>query len=328
MFLLNLIKVARFMLPFMKTQNRFNDQFIDGFLASCCQQHNQSLKESTVFKIKKYYAVGIPLLATTYKKLYGRHLSENERKNAALMGIYSPLIDDFTDEKSLSNEALDHLTTNPKGFSPANLSECVARKAGMHLMNQVKNPEDCLHALQQVIAAQHRSQKQLQPGNDRKELLQITLEKGGWAIIFYHYAIDEKPSQQMLNLLYLKGGLLQLCNDIFDIYKDHKEGIETYANTCDDFKGFEAYFSGECRRFVQEASMISVKKADREFFVTFMVLGMARALVALRMFSKLQVSLGGGRLPFSQLSRKQLICDMEKPVNLLKMVWFAYKLQA
>jgi hypothetical protein len=54
---------------------------------------------------------------------------------------------------------------------------------------------------------------------------------------------------------------------------------------------------------------------------------MATAIVALRMLEKLQKRLGGGVLPILQLERKQLICDMDKPINMLKMVWFAYKLQ-
>jgi hypothetical protein len=197
----------------------------------------------------------------------------------------------------------------------------------LFFLENVKSADDFLHTLKKAIQAQHWSKRQMNPDVSRNELQSIALEKGGWAQILFHYIIDELPTQQTMDTLYLLGGLIQMCNDIFDVYKDFKEGIATFANTSDNYKTLEKYYTNECREFVKAARALPYKKDDKEFFIIIFVHLLAKGIVALRMLDKLQKQLGEGVLPFAQLERKQLICDMEKPLNFIKMIWFAHKVQ-
>ncbi len=324
MFLPRLIKVTRFVFRFFKTQNQFNDEFIDAYLQPFYKQYNKELKHSALLKIKKYYCLGIPLTCAAYTKIYGRKLSGIEREYATLTGIITPLIDDFTDERTLSNEAIDKLTSSPANYEARTLEEAVVKTILCFLLEKVTSPEGFLYALKQTIQAQHWSQRQMEPGVPQDELRNITLEKGAWSHIFFHYIINEVPTQQTIDTFHLMGGLLQMSNDIFDVYKDFKEGIATYANTCDDYAALEKYYVKECRKFVSQARALPYERPNLEFFITFFVFVMARGIVALRMLYKLQKKLGGGVLPIEKLERKQLICDMEKPVNSIKTAWFTY----
>jgi hypothetical protein len=102
-----------------------------------------------------------------------------------------------------------------------------------------------------------------------------------------------------------------MCNDIFDVYKDYKEGIATFANTCDDYCSLEEYYIVKCRKFVKLVRELPYKKNDLNFFISFHTLIIARGIVALQMLSKLQIGLGGGILPIGKLDRKKLICDIK-----------------
>jgi hypothetical protein len=127
MSLLNLIKVARFIFNFLKIQNRFNDKFIDSYLQPFNKKYNRELKESTLLKIRKYYCLGIPLAVATYTKLFGRKPSKNEREFAILMGIFVPLVDDFTDDNTLNSEAIDQLISSPADYEPKTPEEAVVK---------------------------------------------------------------------------------------------------------------------------------------------------------------------------------------------------------
>ena len=193
-------------------------------------------------------------------------------------------------------------------------------------LENVKSADGFLATLKKVIDAQHRSIRQTDFDVPRDELLQIALAKGGWSMVLWHYIIDEDPTPQIIQTLYLVGGIGQICNDIFDVYKDFKEGIATYANTCDEFRLLENYYIEKSKEFVKLVRALPYKRNDLIFFISFHTLGIARGIVALRMLSKLQLQLGGGVLPIGKLDRKTLICDMEKPINIFLMAKIAYKI--
>jgi hypothetical protein len=318
MYLLRLIIVSRFVFNFFKAQKLYNNQFIDAYLQPFHEQYGRSLKSSALEKIKKYYCLGIPVTCASYKKIYGKSLSEKERELATLTGIITPLIDDFTDEKTLSDENIEALTSSPETYVPGSVEEAIVQSILCTLVKAVPSAEGFLYALNRTIKAQHLSVKQMDKNVTQDELLHITLEKGAWSHIFFHYLIDEIPTAETISAMDTMGGMLQMSNDIFDVYKDYKDGISTMPNTCADYGIFENYYTKECKKFCAMARALPYKKKDIEFFITFIAFVMARGIVALHMLRRLQRVIGGGVLPFNKLERKQLICDMEKPVNALK----------
>jgi hypothetical protein len=84
-----------------------------------------------------------------------------------------------------------------------------------------------------------------------------------------------------------------MYSDIFEVYKDFKDGIATFANTCDDYKALEEHYINECRKFVKAAKDLPYKKRDKDLYITFYVLVVvSTAIVALCKLSKLQIQLG------------------------------------
>lgn len=326
MHLLRLITVSKFVFNFFKVQQQYNKQFIDSYLLSFHQAYGKKIGDAALQKIKKYYCLGIPVTCASYKKIYGKKLSEKERELATLTGIITPLIDDFTDEKTLSNENIETLTSSPETYDPKSVEEAIVKSILCKLHEKVPSRDSFLYALNRTIKAQHLSVKQMDKSVTQEELLHITLEKGAWSHIFFHYIIDEIPTPETIAAMDTMGGMLQMSNDIFDVYKDYKDGISTIPNTCNNYYVFEKYYTEECLKFCVMARALPYNKKDLEFFVTFIAFVMARGIVALHMLKHLQNKIGGGVLPFDQLERKQLICDMEKPVNALKTAWYTLRI--
>ena len=127
MYLLRIIRVARFVFRFFSIQKKYNDQFIDAYLQPFHEKYGRTISDPTLKKIKKYYCLGIPVTCNSYKKLYGKTLSDKERELATITGIITPIIDDFTDEKTLTRDRLEALTSDPKNFNATTVEEEIVK---------------------------------------------------------------------------------------------------------------------------------------------------------------------------------------------------------
>jgi hypothetical protein len=326
MYFLRIIRIIWFFLRFIRKQRKFNDSFIPSFLLPFNLRYNKELATSSLKKIRAYYCFGVPLVCEAYTRIYGRHLSAEERENAVLGGIATPLIDDFTDNKEYLQSELEGLMSLTELKNPAKPEEAIVNKILCILYERVSNPEGFAAAFNKVIKAQYESEKQLRQDLGSDEILRITWEKGAWSHILFHYLIREVPSQQDICMIYQMGGMLQITQDVFDIHKDVSDGITTLATTCSDFREFEEFYRAGCMKFCKLARQLPYDKADLEFFIILFANIMARGIVAIRMLSKQQVACGGGILPYEKLERKHLVCDMDRPANFLKMIWYGYTL--
>jgi len=62
-----------------------------------------------------------------------------------------------------------------------------------------------------------------------EELETITAEKGGSSVLLFRSLLDPALSTEEAEALYRFGDLIQLCDDIFDLWQDAQSGIETLA---------------------------------------------------------------------------------------------------
>lgn len=328
LFISRLLLTIRFIFRFIAQQKAFNAAFIPTYLAGFEHLPPGHIPPEVRKKIETYYCLGIPLTCAVYNQLYRVGLTDAERKNTVLAAIATPLIDDFTDQKAMSPEQLTQLILQPETFLATTMPQAIVKDALLQLKANTTDPAAALDALNHAFAAQLASEKQTDPATPPAELLRLSLQKGAWSHVVFHYLITNTPSPQLVALLQHMGGLLQLSNDFFDVYKDHNDGICTVANTCANFSQLIDYYCNECKKFCKTARSLPHPKPQTERFITFMALIMARGLVALRQYQKLQTAQGGGLLRYQQLSRKQLIVDMEKPINMWRTVKACHQITA
>jgi hypothetical protein len=136
----------------------------------------------------------------------------------------------------------------------------------------------------------------------------------------------EKPaSEAMWEVLFYVGSLMQFSNDLFDMFKDLRDGIVTLPDRCTDFNKLKQFYIlrvKECNRLIYA---LPYEQHKKEEFAIAMHLIISRSIVVFDKMIGLEKK-SGKPLIFNKLTRKQLICDMEKPKNIIKWLYYSYKL--
>jgi len=310
-------------------QKRFNKAFLLPYLDELEKRHNGKFQPEQKNKIVNYYGLFITsFLCSSYKRLYGKALTDDERKRATLFGILTPVGDDLFDVDKLNTDDIRTITFNPESYHAVTFSGRVAKEVQTYLLQHVPFKNEYLEASKNVLDIQAETIKQTKPTLSREETERITYTKGAVSVIIYHQCLDDAASHQMLETLFYVGSLYQLGNDIFDLYKDVRDNIYTLVNTCDDFAAFRKAFIERVRAQNRRIMALPYKHKNKKEFCVIINTINARSLVALDKFVRLQKKWGGKKIDWWLLERKDMIVDMEKKRNLLSWLRYASMLPA
>jgi hypothetical protein len=289
-------------------------------------EYGGKFKEEQKQKILNYYGLFITsFLCSSYKKLQGKILSNAERKRATLFGILTPVGDDLFDEDKLNIESIQSITFSPETYTATTFPAQVAKKIQFFLLQDVPHKEAYLQAAKNVLKIQIETVKQTNPAISIQQLEYITYTKGAASVIIYHQCLDDIADEKMQEVLFLIGSLYQLGNDIFDLYKDVRDGIYTLVNTCDNFSNFRKSFLQRIQLQNRKIMELPYPEKDKNEFCFVMNTINARSVVALDQFVQMQ-NKAGKKINWQQMQRKDMVVDMEKPRNFLKWLHYAYKL--
>lgn len=314
--------IARKVYKEIKIQKQFNRNFLIPYLDELEKKYNGKFQTEQKKKILDYYGLFITsFLCSSYKRLYGKILTDEERKRATLFGVLTPVGDDLFDIDKLDNISIREITFHPETFNANTFSSHIAKEIQAYLLQSVPHKEAYIKASKDVLDIQVETILQTNPEISKDEMRRITYTKGAVSVIIYHQCLDDMADEQMLEVLFLIGSLYQLGNDIFDLYKDVRDKIYTLVNTCDDYNLFKKDFIERVRLQNQKIYALPYSKKDKEDFCIVMNTINARSLVAIDQFIETQKKYKG-KVNWQELDRKEMIVDMEKPKNILK--WMKY----
>lgn len=310
----------------LQVQKRYNKTFLVPYLKTLEEKYNGSFSAEQKNKIINYYGLFITsFLCSSYKRLNGKTLTENERKRATLFGILTPVGDDLFDVSKLNKESIRQLTFYPETLTATTFSAHVAKEIQTYLLQHVVHKEAYITASKNVLDIQEETIKQTNASISQEEIERITYIKGAVSVIIYHQCLDDKADEQMQETLFIVGSLYQLGNDIFDLYKDVRDNIYTLVNTCKDYKACRKKFLGRVILQNKKIMALPFDKKEKETFCIIMNTINARSMVALDQFVKFQ-NKKEATINWWQLDRKDMIVDMEKPANFLKWLYYIHKL--
>ena len=113
----------------IKTQRRFNKTFLISYLNELEAKYEGRFGHELRGKILNYYGLFITsFLCSSYKRLYGKTLSGDERKRASLFGILTPVGDDLFDIDKLDNEHIREITFYPESYNATTFLSKVAKE--------------------------------------------------------------------------------------------------------------------------------------------------------------------------------------------------------
>ena len=310
----------------IKIQKRFNRQFLIPYLQNLEQQYGGTFPPAQVKKILNYYGLFIPsVLCASYKRLYGKKLTEEERKRVTLFGILTPVGDDLFDIDKLDVESIRSITYTPDAYNALTFSSKVAKQIQSYLIQSVPNKEAYIKASKDVFEIQLETIKQTNPLISIEEIERITYAKGGYSVIIYHQTLDENATPEMWQALYEIGALMQFANDCFDIYKDIHDGIFTLASRCEDYKLLKKLYLSRVKQANALVRLLPYSTSKKNEFLIIMHAIISQGLVAIDQMIRLQEKLGHP-VNCIDMERKELITDMQKAGNITRWMRYAYQL--
>ena len=280
--------------------------------------------QKTLEKVVKRYSIQQHFINDSFSSLYGRNNNANEKERNLLYFIMVSVYDDFFDDKTLTLEQIDSIFYHPDDYSAQIFFEKVFIYTHTRLLNDVADKAQYFKDFEGLHIAQKDSLEQFNPKVTDEALLSITTRKGGYCLLMCRHYLDTPYLPEADTTWYALGGVIQLTNDLYDIYKDMQEGIITLAVRAKQYEAIYALYHKHAEALnesIRQLPVTNTRKSDLSIILNVIA---AFGYVALDNLARLQGN--NASLPaFETLARKELIIDMEKNVNRFKLLKFTYQ---
>ena len=311
----------------LAVQKKFLKKSIQPTLKNAQQTNDGSLDASDFNKITEYYGLAVPaILGEAFCVLHGKKMNEDERIACTAQGAMTGLFDDFFDKEHLSQERIEQLL-HEEGKLGSRSNEKLFNQFYAMALKYVPDKEQMQQTLMEVLKAQQLSKKQAGEFISANEIEEITFYKGAVSLLFYRTAFLPMPEEDEQKLIYQLGSLMQLSNDIFDVYKDSQQHIKTMVTTAVQINAVRIIFEEKLRSCYKDAYALALPRKNVEKFLSVLSLGIfSRAFVCLDQLERNE-RISNGRFNVEAYSRKQLICDMERISNIRRSAVYATRLK-
>ncbi|TVZ25405.1 hypothetical protein JM83_0317 [Gillisia sp. Hel_I_86] len=309
--ILKLPSVAFFLFQNVRVQKKFIKIHLLPDLKEFQDKNDGSLKETDFKKITNYYAVGVPaILGYAFSVLRGFPLNTKERTTTTYLGGISGLLDDLFDEKDKKVLHLENFIFRPEALKPINKYEALLTQFYIKGLDCSKNSEVLKQQAKKVFKTETKSELQHNNNLPEEKIKELTFLKGGHSFLFYRMCLDHPLEKEEEKMNFQLGGLMQLGNDIFDVWEDVNQQIETLATKTTSIHLLRNSFSSELNSTIALIKECDYPKKQLQAFIRIVLFGLSRVYVCLDQFEKLQASETSLFQP-EKYTRKQLICDME-----------------
>lgn len=249
--------------------------------------------------------------------LTGREITDEELISCVCFCACLPLFDDFFDEQNMDAKQIKQLIHAPDEVV---LSDPKAALF-LHFFKQIKLKNEQLFAefFEQLFWAQEESKRLLQERLDDAAVLKIAFEKGGYSALCFRAILQHEFVDGEEAMLYQLGAVGQLMDDLFDLHDDYLEGVNTYAlNRSEDILVVTRHYNSEADKLRDLIDGLPFPSKLKKRFWRELVLMINGGVLCANQYEQLYHQRGS--FVISDISRADLICDMENKVNWIRMI--------
>jgi len=318
--LIKLIPTYRQLFRDVWKQKKFITAVLEPMISKAKINNDGSLDEEDFKKIRTYYGFGVPaIVGEGFCTLRGKPMLERERFTSTYQGALTGLYDDFFDKTHIDPAGIRKMMDDPDGFSASSSLEQLFTTLLIKVHEGLYNKEFFSRTFRQVFMAQAESSKQAGSALSTEEIKDITFRKGGYSLLFYRSIFSYELLEGEEEALYHTSGLMQLGNDIFDVFDDVRQHIITLLTTCRTIKEVREIFRNQMEKSIRLIRKPAYTEKDQSAYLHKFVLAISRCFVCMDQLERLQQKTGEAFIP-SGYSRKELICDIQKPANILRAI--------
>jgi hypothetical protein len=309
-------------------QKRFLRKNIQPLLEEAKKMADGSLDEADHKKITGYYGLAVPaILGEAFCALRGEPMTDKERLASSCQGAMTGLGDDFFDKQRLSEQGVKDFIEKPDMFTGNTASEKLFLDFYKTALANAPEPAKMQEQIYKVFYAQLLSKQQDQPGLSYEIIKDITILKGAESLLYYRTAFGHPLKKGEEKMLYNLGGLMQLSNDIFDVYKDHKNGVSTLVTTATRISELRFHYSALLQIGIETAFRSGYPKKNVRRFMGIISIGIfSRCYVCLDQLEKIEKR-SGNVFDLNAYTRKDLVCDMDTVANKFKSLRYLLKIE-
>lgn len=294
----------------VKKQERYLAAYLPNLLVEVAPDHQEIFSAPHIKRITKYWQLALNIICDNLYTLTGKKLNNEESKRIILLSVFGPLFDDLFDDTILDQQQIESLVANPAAYNPVNKTDKLVKALYIEILRLTPRREQFIEHLQAVSHWQRESLKQLHNNLTEEELLKITYNKSYFAVLLFCAVLDHYPDQKILDILYSAAGLMQLTNDAFDVWKDVHNGVYTLPNQYRNFDQLQQLFLAETAKINQILFQLPYPtKAKQNFAITIHSLH-AMGWLSLQQLKNVTAGITSFET-LKQLSRKELVCDMD-----------------
>ncbi len=234
-------------------------------------EYGGRLRKDASRNIINSYSIYVPMIVRAFSNLRGRGVSDAERLRMLDYFICSTTFDDFTDRAELSEQELYNIAYMPEAYKAKRVEEHIFLFAHLSLNHFVKEKAAYAEATRGLFQAQIDSALQTDSTITDADLHRVTIGKGSYAVLLCSFYLDEEISPAERQCWFHLGGIIQLTNDLFDIWKDLQNGVQTLPVRMRDAHAFHEFFTGMVNNLEAEINALSISTERKQQFLLDMM---------------------------------------------------------
>ncbi|MCB0524999.1 MAG: class 1 isoprenoid biosynthesis enzyme [Lewinellaceae bacterium] len=187
---------------------------------------------STEFRRFRHYVFGVSYLNHIFEALLSRKRTQHEILAGMYLAALASFFDDLLEIHRGRLLQMDQLPDNPDSFGNSmdrgQVAQIILQKVYQFLPETNKALfDEYLQQLYKVELQVYTSANE----EDLQAISTITAQKGSAAVLLFRSILIPEPEHAELKFLEAFGFLIQLSDDIFDVWFDHHSGTETLATS-------------------------------------------------------------------------------------------------
>lgn len=286
-------------------------QFAQTTIAQIEKNYCHTVSEKVRKKTITSFAIYNPIVCDAFTQLHKRFTSKEEQKLLVYYFVMASMYDDFFDHHEMSVETIEKLTFLGDAYMPKTLDEMLIQSIHRYLLARVNNKTDYLSLFEHMFTAQKDSLLQFNADIDTETLLSITHRKGGYAVLMCYYYLQVVGSEAEKKCWYLLGTIIQMINDLFDTFKDSRAGIYTFANHSNSVTDIKTAYNNQVQLLKHAIREVKANPRNKRFFNYTLAAVYCLGFLAIEQLEKVAEKYGKKLPNFTELSRKDLVIDME-----------------
>jgi hypothetical protein len=291
------------------------------------KRHNDLELPPSVFlsekedKRYKHYLFGTSYLSFIFCTLRDTNRTDDERYLFSNLAALTPFFDDLADAYRHKDDTGTVWHNNPETYGQVaderglslHLLQNIYKKLPLQYLNTFKN---MMHA---VFNVETEGRQQSEKTLSLAHIEHITADKGGYSVLLFRRLLAHDLGEKEHAALYQLGYLIQICDDILDVWFDRQEGIATiprYLMEQNRLAELSFFFNLQVDK--THTTFKEMPYPQGRIETAFKMVHFLVSITRLALWQYEQLEKKYGTIPFDM--RKEMVLDMEQWGNRLRLI--------